>query len=440
MRARGEPGAPTGVPTRWAEDRAASRRLIGTATSSPELHRALLEMLTTLVARSPLFAELRSRGEAEDLVQDALVTVTRRMRRGDIDDPFAFANRVVHNLARRAYVRARPEDASLPEVLEQAGPAIDVGAVVEQRFELAEVLEMVRTVGGVVERLPADDLELVRAELCRTDQSALAGRMGLSRTTFYRRKRDALCGFVRAVADHAGTRPCPDRMESLLAAAGGSGFAGATRAREHAADCSQCADTLRHLAAARHGMAVLTPLPLAVTPTRESVGERLAAFIDWLRGLALRAPDPAVVLPSSKSAAAAVVAACVGIGGTTYCVTGGPVHDALIRDGGRTVHVVSVRPRAARPRVVTPAPVVVFTTASASHRSGNAARVVPVKKPRVRHVRRKPKKRKREFTAPVQREFTPPPTPAPATEFNAPAAPAGSPKQEFGGTSDAEFG
>jgi RNA polymerase sigma factor (sigma-70 family) len=305
------------------------------AVRRDELDRALLDMLQTLVARTPLFAELRTRGEADDVVQETMIAVSRRIDRGDVDDPHAYATRVVQNLARRRYIRPRRESPAATEDLEAAGPTRDTALTVEQRFELAEVLAMLREVTAVVSELPADAVEVVRAELGRGDQRALAQRLGLSRATFYRRKREVICGFVDAVARRAQARPCPDRVESLLAAAGGSGFARARRAREHAADCPQCATTLRHLTAARHGFAILTPLP-ALTVVDHGVSDRVGASmhgaLDWVRGLAVRAPDPSAALPASKSAVAAIAAACVGVGGTTYCAVDGvpdPVRDVL---------------------------------------------------------------------------------------------------------------
>jgi DNA-directed RNA polymerase specialized sigma24 family protein len=323
------------------------------APGHEQLDAALLEMLQAFVARAPLFAELRARGEAEDLVQDALIAVGQRVRDGDVADPFAYATRVVQNLARRAYARAQPMLAVDSADLGPAGLVGDVAEAAEWRFELAEVLAMVRAVTSIIRELPPADVELVRAELRRDDQRALASRLGMSRATFYRRKRDVLCGFVSAVARRASTEPCPDRVEALLAAAGGSGFASARRAREHAESCVQCEMTLRHLAAARHGLAVLAPLPALVV--RDGAGaERLAAGMhggwDWLRGIVVRGPDPSVALPVSKNAAAALAAACVGVGGTTYCAVDGvpaPVRDAL-GITGHSRHVARPAPKRAR--------------------------------------------------------------------------------------------
>ncbi len=214
-----------------------------------ELDAALLEMLRAFVARAPLFAELRARGEADDVVQDALIAVASRVREGAVVDPFAYATRVVQNLARRAYARERPVC-----VLEAEPVVPDVAEDVERRFELAEVLAMVRAVTLVVRRLTPEDVELVRAELRREDQRALARRLGLSRATFYRRKRDAVGAFVWAVARGVRAEPCAEWACALLAAASGSGFASARGARAHAEGCRGCATTLRYLAAARHGL------------------------------------------------------------------------------------------------------------------------------------------------------------------------------------------
>jgi len=306
------------------------------ARRAEQLDGALLEMLHAFVARSPLFADLQARGEAEDLVQEALIAVRRRIGEDELDDPFAYATRVVQNLARRAYARARPEAPTDPAGLEAAGAVGDVADMAERRFELEEVLGMVRAVRMVVGELPAADVELVRAELRRDDQRALARRLGMSRATFYRRKSDVLYGFVSAVARGARAEPCPDRLEALLAAAGGSGFANARRAREHAEGCLQCETTLRHLTAARHGLAMLAPLPSLVVVDSVTSAERVSITVhggwEWLRGIAVRGPDPAAALPASKGAAAALAAACVGVGGTTYCAVDGvprPVRHAL---------------------------------------------------------------------------------------------------------------
>jgi DNA-directed RNA polymerase specialized sigma24 family protein len=305
------------------------------ARDREQLDAALLEMLQAFVARAPLFAELRARGEADDLVQDALIAVGARVRDGAVADPFAYATRVAQNLARRAYARARPEAAADSADIEAAGGVGDVAETAERRFELEEVLGMVRAVTSIVCALAPADVELVRAELRRDDQRALARRLGMSRATFYRHKRDVLGGFVSAVARGARAEPCADRVDALLAAAAGSGFASARRAREHAENCVHCETTLRHLVAARHGFAAMAPLP-ALTVADGGLADRLAVGMhggwEWLRAIVVRGPDPVAALPVSKSAAAAIAAACVGVGGTTYCAVDGvpaPVRDAL---------------------------------------------------------------------------------------------------------------
>ena len=87
----------------------------GARTQADELTTELHTMLTSLVARAPLFADLRRRGNAEDLVQDTLIAVTRRMQRGEaIDDPFAYACTCVTNLASgpTCATRVRPPPAT----------------------------------------------------------------------------------------------------------------------------------------------------------------------------------------------------------------------------------------------------------------------------------------------------------------------------------------
>ncbi|HEX6388855.1 MAG TPA: hypothetical protein VFZ89_05405, partial [Solirubrobacteraceae bacterium] len=280
--------------------------------------------------------------------QEALLAVGARVE--EVADPFAYATRVVQNLARRAYARARPET-GLEDVVTVVD---DVAAVAERRFELEEVLGMIRGVTRIVCELPPEDVDLVRAELRRDDQRALARRLGISRATFYRRKRDVLGGFVAAVARGADAEPCPDRVGALLAAAGGSGFASARRAREHAESCVACSTTLRHLTVARHGLAVLAPLPAAgrVSP---GVGE-------WLQSVVVRGPDVSAVLPVSRGAAATIAATCVGLGGTTYCAVDGvpgPVREALgvAREPARSTPAPRRRspPRVVARRVVAPA-------------------------------------------------------------------------------------
>ncbi len=421
------------------------------ARRADELDGALLDMLQAFVARAPLFAGLRARGEAEDLVQEALITVRRRLADGDVDDPFAYATRVVQNLARRAYARARPETATDAAGLEAVGPVGDVADVAERRSELEEVLGMVRAVRMVVCELPAADVELIRAELRRDDQRALAQRLGMSRATFYRRKHDALCGFVTAVARGASAEPCPDRVEALLAAAGGSGFASARRAREHAQSCLHCEATLRHLTAARHGLAIVAPLPSLVVVDSVTSAERLSFTLqggwDWLRGIAVRGPDPAAFLPASRGTAAALAVACVGFGGTTYCAVDGvprPVRDALgmAEERSRSDQPApAVARRPAPVRAMSPASPGAQGLASRASPQPSAGRASP--RPEFRGRRPKPGVAEAEFRRAGSTRT------ARSAEFRAPerrgavagststsprrSAPAGAAEQEFGG-------
>lgn len=422
-----------------------------------ELDVALLSMLRSVVARAPLFADLRARGMADDLVQDAMLAVARQLDREGpvVEDPFGYARRVVENLARRTYQREQRE--AVGEVVGH-DPAswADPAQIAEQRFELREVLEMVRAITDVVGDLDPTELEMVRAELRREDQKRVATRLGLSRPTFYRRKQVALNGFVTAVARRASAHPCPDRVDSLLAAAGGSGFDAARRARDHAAGCPECARTLRHLTAARHGFAVLAPLPPLTARTSPGVGDRVHLFIDWMRGLTIRTPDPVAVLPVSKSAAAALAAACVGVGGTATCAIVGVPEQVRDVVGAGRVHTHAA-PRAstaaAGPSAPAAAPVGVATpvVTRAKRESVTAApaprRSVAGSGPEF--VRRKPKRTvaEKEFgsggpravsasaaSAPEAATPATPPAPAPAPaggEFGGGAG--GGTGSEFGG-------
>lgn len=293
-----------------------------------ELVRELHAMLSRLVERAPLFADLRRRGVTDDLVQDTLIAVTRRIGRGPIDDPFTYATRCVENLARRTYVQSAREHPISDETLELLAPALeDVADHVERRMEMGEVLEMIRLVNGVIADLVPLELELVRAELARTDQKQLAARLGISRPTLYRRKGPAISAFVAAVAERAGTHPCPEHAGALLAAAGLSGFEAAKSAATHAATCEECSATIRHLAVARHGLAMIAPIPLvAATPDASRMAERFHAVFetaaDWVRTLVLRTGDPMPLGGSTAKTVALVAAACTG-GGGVYCAVDG---------------------------------------------------------------------------------------------------------------------
>ncbi|UTI65050.1 sigma-70 family RNA polymerase sigma factor [Paraconexibacter antarcticus] len=308
-------------------DEAPNRR--SSRASDEEFAAELHAMLTRLVGRAPLFADLRSRNLADDLVQDAILAVTHRMENGpDLDDPFAYAARCVQNLAKKAYGRERREQPVGVDVLDQLGPPrIDVAEHAEQRATMREVLGMVRSVNSVLADLDPVDLELVRAELLRTDQKQLAKRLGLSRPTLYRRKRPAMMAFVSAVAAQAGTKPCPDHAASLVAAAALSGFGGARAATTHAATCPECRATIVHLAVARHGLALLAPIPALAMPVDASTfGERLQwslqAAADGLRYALLRSGDPTPLTGSAAKTAVLVAAACTG-GGGIYCAVDG---------------------------------------------------------------------------------------------------------------------
>lgn len=285
----------------------------------------LHEMLTALVERAPLFADLRRQGIAEDLVQDTLLTVTGRIAAGHvIDDPHAYAARCVTNLAKRTYLRGARETATSDAALERLAPTVDDTAErVLQRMTMREVLEMIRSVNAVIKELEPIALELVRAELARTDQKQLAATLGISRPTLYRRKGPAIAAFVAAVADRAGTSPCPEHAGALLAAAGDSGFDGARAAAAHAKHCDQCRETMRHLAVAKHGLALIAPIPLVTATVHHGSALEHAqcafhSLADWCRQLMLRVGDPMPFGGSAGKTAAIVAAACTG-GAGLYC-------------------------------------------------------------------------------------------------------------------------
>lgn len=292
------------------------------------LMAGLSEMLTALVQRAPLFRDLRGQGLAEDLVQDTLIAVTRRMRDGDtIEDPYAYAARCVTNLAKRTYLRAPQETATSDETLERlAIPELDVADRVAQRMTMAEVLDMVRAVNAVLGTLDDTDVELIRAELTRADQKRLAARLGISRPTLYRRKARAIKAFVAAVAQQAGTDPCSEHAGALVAAAGDSGFDAARAAVDHAAGCPGCGETLRHLAVARHGLAVTAPVPLVAAQTDpagafDRAWAATQTLVDTARAIVMRTGDP-TPLTGSAAKVAVVAAACTG-GGGVYCAVEG---------------------------------------------------------------------------------------------------------------------
>ncbi len=301
-----------------------------TTKVTDEFVRELHAMLTTLVRRAPLFNDLAGRGLTDDLVQDALLAVTQRIEAGHpIDEPFSYARRCAENLAKRAYLRAAREAAVGAPAIERLAPVVeDVAEHAQQRAAIGEVLEMIRSVNAVIVDLDPLALELVRAELARTDQKQLAARLGISRPTLYRRKGPAIQAFVTAVAARAGTVPCPQFTGALLAAAGDSGFEGARSASIHAAGCAGCRETIRHLAVARHGLAIITPIPLMAGATTDPTRglERLHAAADtaadWARNLIVRVGDPTPVGGSAAKTAALVAAACTG-GGGIYCAVDG---------------------------------------------------------------------------------------------------------------------
>ncbi len=308
--------------------RPAVRTLPGRPLAPDVLMAELSEMLTALVQRAPLFGDLRRHGLAEDLVQDTLIAVTRRMRDGDtIEDPYAYAARCVTNLAKRTYLRAGRETATSDETLERlATPEADVADRVAQRMTMAEVLDMVRAVNTVLGTLDDADVELIRAELGRADQKRLAATLGISRPTLYRRKARAIKAFVAAVAHQAGTDPCPDHAGALVAAAGGSGFDAARAASAHAVGCTQCGETLRHLTVARHGLAVTAPVPLVAAQADpagafERAWAATQTLADTARAIVMRTGDP-TPLTGSATKVAVVAAACTG-GGGVYCAVEG---------------------------------------------------------------------------------------------------------------------
>jgi RNA polymerase sigma factor (sigma-70 family) len=409
------------------------------------LARELHAMLTALVDRSPLFADLRRQGIAEDLVQDTFIAVTRRMKQGHtIDDPRAYAARCVVNLAKRTYIRHTRERPASDATLEALGPVVeDVADRVHQRMTMSEVLDMVRSVNTVIAALDPVELELVKAELARTDQKHLAATLGISRPTLYRRKGPAVTAFVTAVAQRAGTSPCAEYLGALLAAAGDSGFGAARAAAAHAERCEACRETIRHLSVARHGLAIIAPVPLVVQQTDPAGAvDRAVAGLhgagDWVRNLVLRAGDPTPFGGSTTKTAAIVAAACTG-GGGVYCAVDG-IPEQL---KAPFTHEVAREPRAspAAPRrlratagTIQPAAQVITQVASTvrvveRHEAQAAARRRA--KAREAAARRRRAQTIREFglptqaTAPATQEFAAPP-PASATtitrrEFAKPA-------------------
>jgi DNA-directed RNA polymerase specialized sigma24 family protein len=412
------------------------------------LARELHAMLTALVERSPLFADLRRQGIAEDLVQDTLIAVTRRMWRGDaIEDPRAYAARCVTNLAKRTYIRGARELATSDVDLEALGPAgEDVADRVHQRMTMSEVLDMVRSVNTVIAALDPLELELVRAELARTDQKHLAATLGISRPTLYRRKGPAIAAFVTAVAQRAGTSPCTEHLGALLAAAGDSGFGAARAAVAHAEDCDACRETIRHLTVARHGLAVIAPVPLIVQPTDPAgaVDRTVAALHaagEWIRNLVLRTGDPTPFGGSAAKTAAIVAAACTGGGGVYCAVDGipGPLKAPFTHDVAR-----QAAPGPAAPRRLVATAGTIQPSAQVIAQVASAVRVVEAADARRRaraRARQAAARRRaqtvREFaqpTLPATHEFTTPP-PAASTitrrEFATPA-PKTPAQREFG--------
>lgn len=400
-----------------------------------DLVRELHTMLTKLVARAPLFAELRRRGQADDVVQDTLLAVTRRLGKGPVEDPFTYAVRCVENLARRTYVRNAREQPMRDESLELVSPMVeDVADRVEQRMVMTDVLAMIRSVNAVIADLDPVDLELVKAELARTDQKKLAARLGLSRPTLYRRKGPAVARFVAAVAKSAGTSPCDAHAGALLAAAGLSGFEAAKAAAEHAATCTECAATIRHLAVARHGLAVIAPIPLVADQTAGgTVFERMCgpfdAVSEWARTLVARAGDPTPLVGGSATKTVALVAAaCTGGGGIFCAVDGVPTQiTAPFAPHHAQPHArrSMARPTApgARgvPRVVAVARVGTGVGAAAQTVGREEQRrKAAVHKARVAEQRRKAAVAARRRREQAAREFAASPTVTPATrEFQA---------------------
>jgi DNA-directed RNA polymerase specialized sigma24 family protein len=427
------------------------------------LARELHTMLTALVERAPLFADLRRQGIAEDLVQDTLIAVTGRMSQGrSIDDPAAYAARCVVNLAKRTYLRGGREEATTDEALEQLSPRVeDVAERVDQRMTMREVLDMDRSVNTIIAELEPLELELVKAELARTDQKHLAATLGISRPTLYRRKGPAIAAFVTAVAQRAGTRPCTEHLGALLAAAGDSGFGAARAAAEHAERCDECRETIRHLTVARHGLAVIAPVPLvAAEPDPVAALDRLVAALhtvgDWARAIAIRTGDPTPLGGPSTKAVAIVAAACAG-GGGVYCAVDGvpsrltaPFSHTELKTSAAARQPAKARESAA---VIRPAAQViagVTTTVRVVERHEAQAKAQAVAAAKRRSAERAAARRRaqaaREFAlrnaapAPAtSQEFTPPPAPTTSTivrrEFatpTAPAAPTSPAAEEFG--------
>jgi hypothetical protein len=307
---------------------------------------------------------------------------------------------------------------------------------------MSEVLEMVRSVNTIIAELEPLELELVKAELARTDQKYLAATLGISRPTLYRRKGPAIAAFVTAVAQRAGTKPCAEHLGALLAAAGDSGFGAARAATEHAERCDQCRETIRHLAVARHGLAVIAPVPLVAADSDPVAAlDRMVAALhtvgDWARNIAMRAGDPTPLSGPSTKAVAIVAAACTG-GGGVYCAVDGvpsrltaPFTHAAPKQAAAPAPVVANLPRGSAAVILPAAQVIAGVTttvrvverheAQARARAAAAAAATARRRSEARAAARRRAQAAEEFAL-----RTSEPAPAPTEEFAPAPAPAAS--------------
>jgi RNA polymerase sigma factor (sigma-70 family) len=124
----------------------------------------------------------RSREDAEDLIQEALLRLHQYCRRGEVRDAEAFLVRTVRNLSidrhrrdhRHLYARQTVEEIDLEDALEDGAPPPD---------EIFAARERLYRIGRTLEAVSARTRDIYFAHRAGYSYAEIEARMGVSKST-----------------------------------------------------------------------------------------------------------------------------------------------------------------------------------------------------------------------------------------------------------------
>lgn len=292
----------------------------------------------------------------EDLAQDALVELHRRIAAGEeIRDPRAFAKRVAWRDARDLVQKRRPVPSDPHGRLFQSveDRAEDPEARLVGRAELARAIE-------AAERLSREEQLVYRTKFVEGLNVREACRdLGLTRSTYYRRLRAAVAAVEETLEPERYAALQRELLRSYVTGIGTWGER--RRAKRLLASDPAAAVMARELRDLHHGAAAALPVPaieqVGDLSAVERIGQVAASVRDRLAGLGDQSPEQiAAELSASGTGRAAgvgtggllahlglaggagkVAVACLGAGAVTaVCVVSGVVPGIDLRTGDVT--------------------------------------------------------------------------------------------------------